>query len=143
MKKLLTTSLLVTLVFFTAYAQLSGPLSGVIGPGTYHVISSIAVEYLDTLTIEPGTTFLFDGGYSFGIYGCLYALGSEEDSIKFKANPGSIPWDGFVFHPTASDSSLLEYCYISGSDAQGVEIYISSPTLRYCTITNNNCNSAG
>ncbi|MBM3325007.1 MAG: hypothetical protein FJY66_05005, partial [Calditrichaeota bacterium] len=52
-------------------AQLSGPLSGVLGPGVLHVVDTISVEAEDSLTLLPRTTFTFDGPYPFIIYGTL------------------------------------------------------------------------
>jgi hypothetical protein len=62
-------SLLLLLFLFASLtlAQLSGPLGGTLGPGTYHVIGNISVESGDSLRLVPGTTFTFDGPYNFKI----------------------------------------------------------------------------
>lgn len=135
MKKMFTTLLiLLTISSITLAQDLWGPLSGIIESGIYHVIGNSYVSEGDSLTIEPGTIFYFDGEYEFDIYGYLYAVGTEEDSIKFMQNPGSDAWYGIDFDSTASDSSRLEYCYIGGSDGLGIYIYSCSPTITRCTI---------
>jgi hypothetical protein len=123
--------------------QISGALSGVISSGNYRVIGNIFVPQNDSLIIEPGTEFQFDGDYEFDIYGYLNAQGDENDSIKFKLTPIAISWDGVDFHDTADDSSRLEYCLITGSDSSGIWCDRSSPTIRHSTIINNTTNYAG
>jgi hypothetical protein len=117
--------------------QLSGALSGVLGPGTYYVVGSIYVMYGSTLTIQPGTTILFNGDYDFDIYGTFYAIGTETDSIKFLRNGTSSPWNGIDFNSTINDSSLLEYVYVSGSDGGGLYFMGCHPTVSHCLIANN------
>ncbi len=58
-----------------SFGQLSGPLSGVLGPGTYTVVGNIRVDTSQTLTILPSTTLDFQGPFRFDIYGLLSALG--------------------------------------------------------------------
>lgn len=116
--------------------NISGPLSGVLGPGTYTVVGSISVLYGQSLNIQSGTTFLFTGDYDFDIYGYLHAAGTETDSIIFRRDSG-IPWNGIDFNSIASDSSILEYCLITGSDGCGLYIYDACPTISHCYITGN------
>ncbi|MBM3324898.1 MAG: hypothetical protein FJY66_04450, partial [Calditrichaeota bacterium] len=80
-------------------AQLSGPLSGTLGPGTFHVVDTISVEAGDSLTLLPGTTFTFDGPFPFRIYGTLLAEGTETDSIIFTTDTSANPdrWRGLRF----------------------------------------------
>jgi hypothetical protein len=121
-----------------AFAQdISGPLSGTLGPGTFHVVNNISVPVGDSLVVQPGTTLLFDGGFAFAIYGYLHAAGTEQDSIQFLKTYFYIPWKGLIFYSFASDSSIVEYCFISGSDCQGMEINAACPTIRHCTFNTN------
>ena len=131
------TLIVLILLSIPAFGQLSGPLSGVLESGTYNVIGNISVQQNDTLTIQPATTLLFDGDYMFAIWGCLYAIGTEEDSIKFLSNSPANPWNGIIFNQSASDSGLLEYCVISGSDLGGIEFKYCSPTIRHSTVRDN------
>lgn len=137
MHKFYTIMLGVMLYSVSTLAQLSGPLSGSLGPGTYTVVGDISIPSSGSLTIQPGTTFLFDGSYGFDIYGKLYAIGTETDSIKFQRNLFYHTWYGLDFHLSLSDSSRLEYCVIEGSDCMGVECANSSPTFSNCTIREN------
>ena len=137
MRKMFITLIVLILLSIPAFGQLSGPLSGVLGPGTFNVIGTIYIQQNDTLTIQPGTTFLFDGDFGFAIWGCLYAIGTEEDSIKFLSNSPANPWNGIIFNQSASDSGLLEYCVISGSDQGGIEFNHCSPTIRHSTVRDN------
>ncbi len=121
---------------FTSYshAQLSGSLSGTLEADEYYVTGDLYVSVDQSLTIEPGTTLLFNGNYSFTINGTLVANGTETDSIHF------IPfleymWGGIHFTETAADSSTISYALISGSGNHGVFIEDCSPTIRHSIIT--------
>jgi hypothetical protein len=107
-------SLLLFTLTHASLAQLSGPLSGILGPGTYHVGDTISVESSDTLILMHGTTFVFDSIYPFQVYGTLLAEGIRSDSIVFTtdtvANPGR--WRGLQFMDSMSSGSQLAYCVI-------------------------------
>lgn len=123
--------------------NLSGQLSGSLGPGTYNVVGVIVVLADDSLLLAPGTTFLFGGNYDFMVFGRITAIGTEYDSIKFCHNPDSIGglgsyWNGIDFYNTTSDSSRFEYCLINGSDCLGTDFDNSSPTFINCSIVGNN-----
>ena len=143
----LSAFLIITILcVFSAYAQLSGPLSGVITAGTYTVEGDIFVEEEDSLIIEPGVVFEFDGDYTFNINGYLNAVGTESDSIKFMTNAGVSYWKGIDFNDSADDYSRLEYCLITGGYASGsslenngggIECNHSSPAIHHCTIIGN------
>lgn len=142
MKKLFIILLLSLSISCTALAQnIWGPQSGTLGPGTYHVVGNTSVPSGDSLTILPGTILYFDGGYDFDIYGYIYAVGTEEDSIKFLRNPGSDNWNGIDINPSASDDGVFEYCVISESACIGMDFVSSSPTVKHCTFKQ--CNAGG
>ena len=152
MKKFIVLLLSILLLSFSASAQLSGPLSGVIDSGEYDIIGNISVQNGDSLIIEPGAVLLFDGNYQFDINGYLYAVGTETDSIKFMPNVPDSIWGGIDFNDTADDSSRLEYCLITGGYATGswpencgggILCYSSSPTISNCTISGNSANFHG
>ena len=127
------------LLNYTVWSQnLSGSLSGTLGPGTYYVVGTIGVMAGDSLAIEPGTNFLFNGDFDFNIYGKITAVGTETDSIKFVQNPDSSNWNGIDFFETVSDSSRFEYCVFQGSSCIGMDFEGCGPTFRHCTITDNN-----
>ena len=122
----------------TASSQnLSGPLSGTLGAGTYYVVGTLVVLAGDSLTIEPGTDFLFSGSYGFDIFGKVTAVGSETDSIRFMQNSDFSTWNGIDFYNTTSNSSRFEYVVVEGSDCIGMDFVGSSPVFNHCTIRKN------
>ena len=120
-----------------AAQELSGALSGSLGPGTYYIVGEISVQNGASLTIQPGTTLLANGDYAFAIYGHLHAAGTEADSIKFKCNTGVSYWNALHFINPSSSSSILEYCYVTDSNGRGISLVASSPTFSHCTIHDN------
>ncbi|MBU1652142.1 right-handed parallel beta-helix repeat-containing protein [bacterium] len=150
MKKVLMISLLcITLASLgMAQEQISGPQSGTLGPGTYLVVGDIQVQAGQTLVVEPGTTFLHNGPWSWYVYGQLNADGTEADSIYFvRQNP--VPehrWRSIRFETGASAASTLDYCAIdncnipSGSpiSMKGGGVYINgvAMTVSNCRISN-------
>ncbi len=124
---------------------LSGPLSGVLGPGYYRVAGGISIESGDSLQIEPGTTLRFDGTdwqYEFTIRGILLAEGTEEDSIFFTTDTNFGPeWRSRLrFTGETSSGSWLAYCVIRkgwANNGGGVCCSYSSPTFTNCTLTEN------
>lgn len=97
-----------------AQPQISGPLSGNLGPGTYLVVGDINVPSGQTLTVAPGTTFLHNGYWYWRIYGTLNAVGTQADSIRWlRQNP--VPehrWAGLRFQAGAPAGSILDYCVV-------------------------------
>ncbi|MFH1613961.1 MAG: CARDB domain-containing protein, partial [Planctomycetota bacterium] len=113
----------------------------------YHIIQSLTIQGADgadsvtTLTIEPGAEVRFNanvqmtvGAYS-GDPGALIANGTETDPVVFTST-GS--WYGIQFIPTASDSSILNYCVIENVSYPNGAIYLyqASPTITNSTIQN-------
>jgi hypothetical protein len=129
----------------TCSAQLSGPLSGTFDPGEYTVVGDISVQAGDSLTLQPGTTFRFQGALnlSFDVYGYLYAAGTETDSIRFLPDLPGDTWTGIDFNDSSDDSNTLDYCLISGSTQSGVDCFSSGPAISNCTIRDNNANFGG
>ncbi len=119
------------------FAQLQGPLEGVIETGIYTISGDISVEADAELEIEPGVVFEFETGLVFTIHGNLTATGVEGDSIYFVRSQGHDAWRGIDFSDSASDSSRLEYCVITGSNSCGISLFQSSPTISRCLIRDN------
>jgi len=132
---------------------LSGPLSGTLGPGSYVVVGDCWVESYNTLTIQPGTSFLFAGHYNLVIEtnGELQAVGTELDSIVFTRQypDTSCDWGGIRFVYGASSSSILSYCVLEyahpAPNVNGGALYIQSQgiTITHCTIANNSAKCGG
>lgn len=153
MKQLCTALLLLGLAR-ASFGQLSGPLSGTLGPGEFHVVDTIYVNSTDSLQLMPATTFNFDGPYPFKIYGILLAQGTESDSITFTTDTTANPdrWRGLRFSGSGSSGSRLGYCLIENGLATeawpnncggGVYCYNSSPTFTHCTISDNSAGEDG
>ena len=135
--------IITVLCAFSAFAQLSGPLSGILeGDTTYTVVGDISVEEGDSLTIEAGATLIFDEGVQFDINGYIHAAGTENDSIKFINSPG-LNWGGIDFNDSANDNSLLEYCLITGASSSGIHCYSSHSAISHCTIIGNSSSFYG
>ncbi len=134
--------------------QLSGSLSGTLGPGEYHIIGDISVESSDSLTLMPGTVFKFDSLYEFQIDGMLLAEGTESDSIVFTADTVANParWRGLRMDNRNGPDSRLAYCLIENGLATSAQPYHwgggvycseSSPTFTHCVIRNNRAQFGG
>lgn len=123
---------------------ISGSLSGVIGPGTHVVTGNCEVPSGQTLIINPGTTFLHTGHYSWNIYGRLQALGTSSAPIIFTHQSPSLmnKWGGVRFNRGASSSSVLTWCQFLWSQnggspySEGGAIYSDhvAITIRNCII---------
>ncbi|MFH1010709.1 MAG: right-handed parallel beta-helix repeat-containing protein [bacterium] len=131
-------------------AQLSGPLSGTLGPAMFHVVDTISVESGDSLTLLPGTTFQFDGPYPFNISGTLFAEGTETDSIIFSTDivDNRRRWQGLRFYDSGGSRSALAFCVIQNAvrftpSGGGVDCYESSPSFSNCIIRGNESRCGG
>ena len=82
------------------YGGWSGNVSGTwtAANSPYVVTGDIYVDWNDSLTIEPGVEVKFLSNYRFDIYGYLYVVGTETDSIRFiptdMSNPSAGMWEG-------------------------------------------------
>jgi len=135
--------------------QLSGPLQCILDRGVCHVVGEIWINAGDSLTLLPGTTFIFDGSYPFRIYGTLLAEGTESDSIVFTTDTLLNPnrWRGLRFQDSTSSGSRLAYCVIEKGYATGNYpntcgggVFCdnnSSPTFTYCAIAENSADGYG
>ena len=138
--KLLFTLLFVLALTASVFGQptISGPQSGVLGPGTYIVNGSIRVMPGETLTIVAGTEFLHNGHHTWDIYGQLNVEGAEEDTVVFKRlNPDEIcKWGGIRFDAGSSMNSSIDYAKIefckngtTPTFTYGGGIYVNGITL--------------
>lgn len=135
--KPLSAFILPLLLTFSAHAQLSGSLHGILpGDSVYTVVGDIEVDSGDSLIIEAGAVLLFDYYIQFDIRGYLHAAGTENDSIKFMKR-GAMEWQGLDFNLFSTPFSRLEYCLIAGSSASGISCNVSNPIITNCTIIGN------
>jgi hypothetical protein len=135
-----------------AQPTISGSLSGTLGPGSYIVTGHCTVDAGNTLTIEPGTTFLFAGHFYLKVYGTLNAVGTEQDSLVFVSqfSGWEYEWSGIRFM-NGSSGSVLSYAYLENAkyhmypDYNGGAIYTEANdvTVSHCWIKNNYASSGG
>ncbi len=133
--------------------SLHGSLSGSLGPGAYIVDGDCQVQAGNTLTIQPGTTFLFAGHYTFNVYGQLNAVGTEQDSILFvrRYPTEECKHGGIRFQAGSSSSSSLAYCWIDFAknitypNYYGGGIYVQNAgvSIANCRISNCYATSGG
>jgi hypothetical protein len=127
-----------------AQIHLSGSLSGVLTDTTYIADSTLIVEENDSLIVEPGAEIFFAGDYAFKIYGYLYAVGTEDDSIVLAQDTSAVgTWDGINFYSSSSDSNVLQYCQISGSNSSGIDCWGCGPRIENCSIFDNQAGDFG
>jgi hypothetical protein len=134
--KLKLPGLVLSLVFMLGVAhaqpQLSGPLTGPLGPGTYLVVGDISIASTATVTVAPGTILLHTGAFTWSINGTLIANGTATDSILFKMQSPATQthWGGLRFTPTIPRQNSLDYCVIEDAyhstspEVNGSGIYI-------------------
>jgi hypothetical protein len=145
---------MLTCVNAISATDISGSLSGIYGPGIYHVMDTVSVESGDSAQLMPATTFIFDGPYPFKIEGTLMAEGTATDSIIFATDPGANPllWRGLRFHNSSSSGSRLFYCLVENSQATGTDYdryggcafcFYSSPSFSHCTFKNGSAQWGG
>ncbi|PIS42566.1 MAG: hypothetical protein COT24_02940 [Candidatus Kerfeldbacteria bacterium CG08_land_8_20_14_0_20_40_16] len=127
-----------------AQQNISGSLSGTLGPGTYLVDGDCQVSAGQSLIIVPGTTFLHTGHFTWNIYGSLHAVGTSSSPIVFThQSPNMLnKWAGIRFQQGASSSSVLIWCQFLWSQnggspySEGGAIYSDhvAITIRNCII---------
>jgi hypothetical protein len=125
----------------TLFAQTDitgGAVSGVwhLADSPFRVHGTVQVEQGTTLVIEPGTEVLFDEYTALSIDGCLQAIGTETDSIRFHGEN----WYGIDVQGTSwdVDSTRIEYSVITGSVDCGICDNVAARlSVRRCRISEN------
>ncbi|MFC2150750.1 right-handed parallel beta-helix repeat-containing protein, partial [Calditrichota bacterium] len=103
--------------------------------GGYRVIGDIEVPARDSLIILPGVQVTFADDYDFTVYGTLYAIGEEADSVRFDTYArarGS--WSGIIFSGSYADGSVLDYCSIPWGNV-GITVEDANPRIYNCRIS--------
>lgn len=136
-----------------AQPHLSGILSGTLGPGTYIVDGDCQVIWGTTVTVEPGSEFLFSGHYVWHVSGELSAIGTDREPIVFRRQfpTEACRWGGIRFEGTGASSSILDYCIIDHCenmiypnwDGGGIYTNNTSPTIKNTRISNCEASSGG
>ena len=113
---------IISSLFFAsmAFAQTIVPAGMVSGTWTksgspYLVQGNILITNGATLTIQPGVTVNFQGGYKLLVSGRLLAAGTVADTIRFTTVNTTTGWQGIRFDNIASsnDSSRISYCSVT------------------------------
>lgn len=78
----------------------------------YYAISSIEIDSMVTLSVDPGVQILFPPNANLTVRGNLEVNGTEDVPVLFTAIEEDAPWGGIIFH-YASDVSSLQYFEIS------------------------------
>lgn len=141
----------INIVCTTVGFALSGNISGTWAQGNTIIIDGdVQILSGDELIIEPGVQVLFTGPYTFTVQGKLEAAGTPDNLIIFTRadSTDESKWKGIRFD-NADDTSLLEYCRVEHIHREGMPytavrggaVWIDncSPTVRYCTLSNNYC----
>ncbi|MDP8207375.1 MAG: T9SS type A sorting domain-containing protein [Candidatus Electryonea clarkiae] len=117
--------------------RLSGAQSDTLDPGEYIVEGDIWVESGILWYLRPGITLRFYDDVTFNIHGAFYAMGEENDSIRFEAYDEESAWSGLDFLPSGY-RSYLNYCVITGSNEVGVFKYAPGGIqINHSRISNN------
>ena len=124
---------------------LEGGLRGILTARRYIIEGDIYINENDSLYLEPGVDFLFNGNYEFLINGYLNAIGDEIDSIFFQPNDTVSHWKSikFAYTPVASHESAMIYCCIKGASESGLNCYYADISIQNCLITDNSANYGG
>jgi len=137
-----------TIVFITiglivisiqSLAQTHIPAGNVSGTWTtaaspYIIDGEITIEATNQLEIEPGVDIEFSGHYKFIVQGQLLAIGTETDTIYFKAQD-STGWHGLRFEfidYNTMDSSRIAYCEFTNGYADGINLIDSLGGVMHC-----------
>jgi hypothetical protein len=106
----------------------------------YYITGSITIPTDSTLTIEPGVDVIFLGNYQFTIlHGCLEAVGTPTDSIRFFPQDTVTGWIGMQI--TTQDTCHLTNCVVEYANSSGIRlyasqnVYISRSTIAHCWAT--------
>lgn len=108
----------------------------------YRVHVNIEVEDSHVLVIEPGVDVVFDNDCGITANGCLRAIGTEQDSIRFRGDS----WSGICLSGTNwdVDSTLVERCVITGSSSSGIFCNVAFRVgIRHCRISENSGSYGG
>ena len=152
--------------FSQSFGQTNVPAGNVSGTwlkaqSPYIVNGNLTIAANQKLTIEPGVEVRFSGSYSLNVHGCLNAMGSASDSIRFTVTDKTgfstnthTGWLGIRFQEVIhADSSAIVYCVLEygkatgfGENGQGGAIYTNGfgrIKLQNSALKNNRALSGG
>lgn len=115
--------------------------------GTIHIEGVVVVSRRATLTIEPGTTVLFDrrdrnrdgiGDGELRVLGGLDARGASGAPITFRSaetKPAPMDWS-YVLLFTSGRKNVLRHCMFENAFS-GLQVHFSTAEVSDCTFRNN------
>ncbi len=112
--------------------------------GPYIVIGDVVIPAGITLTIQTGTTLLFNSGTGITVNGTLVAEGTEFGHIHMIPNPGlATRWDGLGIQNTLTENRLV-YVDMEYGDGQGDSVIVNAARvfMNYMTFTSTNNTTA-
>jgi hypothetical protein len=119
--------------------ELAGPISGVLADvgATYLVTAPIEVSEGSTLQIMPGVELEFANGADFRVYGELEVMGSEHQTVEFKANDDQMTWPGILISGLVNtDTVRLSWFDIHHAE-QAIRIENRPVQVQYGAFTEN------
>ncbi len=144
---LLGTSLLL------AQTDVSGDVSGTwsTAGSPYNVTGDITLQQGAMLTIEPGVQVIFQGHYSFNVYGRLLAIGNDANHITFTASDTNTGWGGIRFtniNTNGQDTTKVFYCdfeygIANGNNSSGGAIYLKNSDVYFMHVNVSNNQAMG
>jgi len=110
----------------------------------YFIDGNILITNEDSLYIEAGNTFKFNGNYTIQAEGTLNCVGTESEHITFTSNqptPNAGDWN-YLYFFQADAGSGLTYCDIYYGGNSTAAVYInncgSNVSLSHSSISNSN-----
>ncbi len=119
---------------YTTYVEGTWTAAG----SPYRVHVEIQVAETNTLIIEPGVDVFFDDACGLSLDGCLSAVGTTQDSIRFAA--ANQFWTGIHIYGANwdVDSTRIEHCVVTGSSSGGISCETAfRVSVRHCRISEN------
>ncbi len=125
------------------FMALSGALSGTLTKNIYIVTGMVNVLSGESLKIEAGAVLKFDDDSGFNIDGDFTAVGTADDSILFELDEGASAWQGLNINSVSTDSCILNFCAIQGSNNSGIACCSNNVIISNCQISSNSSFSGG
>ncbi len=121
-----------------------GPTGSPVADTTYVLLANVTIAATGNVTVQPGTTILFNPGVHLYVQGALWAVGNASSRIEARANGTTtgVSWGGIEFD--SGSVGRVSWCNISQS-LDGVFLRQSSVpvTDNLITTTGNGIRAVG
>jgi len=129
-----TLTLMLTILTLTSLGatDISGNVDGVLSPtnNPYNIIGDTTIPAGNTLTVLAGVQVIFTGNHRLTVNGCIEAIGTAQDSVRFSGNG----WDSIQLEDT-TETSIFTHSVITGANI-GINSIYSSFSLTNSRIGN-------